>query len=275
MSVSGAKDTKGNTMDADSTTATFVNTPPETDPPEESGRTGLSVTTTSSYVSPAYVKGVKPANAYDVQWRYENEAKWRSVSADAANGTGVCADTWWWTEIDLDKSGKKKNLSESDRNITIVVRSVNAAGDGKGIEHTIEWKMMEVGKSREEQRHDGTVTLTDHLIQEGRKMIVTGPANVPHTNPPASTEVHITSSEFPEPEVWRYEEHQVEGEGTPNWIHTFEDEGHWVLKAGFHCHYPDQDEPSTVDKSGQVMLGGEVTTTIHVINPDISPINRK
>jgi hypothetical protein len=77
-------------------------------------------------------------------------------------------------------------------------------------------------------------TLTDHRIQIGEKMIITADHNICYAeDPPPPTMVQITSSEEPWPEVWH--EADMNEVPSPNWVHTFDAEGHWVLTAGFHC----------------------------------------
>jgi hypothetical protein len=46
-----------------------------------------------------------------------------------------------------------------------------------------------------------------------------------------------------------------------NWVHTFAAEGHWVLKGSIRCFPGDTTDESTIDKSGQVIVGDEKTTT--------------
>ncbi|MFW6159208.1 MAG: hypothetical protein ACOC8E_07615, partial [Planctomycetota bacterium] len=53
----------------------------------------------------------------------------------------------------------------------------------------------------------------------------------------------------------------------PNWVHEFDAEGHWVLKGSFHCSPGDTEDESTIDKTGQTIVGEEVTTIIHVMKP--------
>jgi hypothetical protein len=183
--ISGVRDTLGNELAAGTsgqgsgadddpydgdTDVTFVNTPPDTDPPEESGRTGLKILTSGSYASPAYVQGTKPEDAADVWWRYKGASGWESVSS-----TGVVGDTWWALFVDIDRSGETQDLTQDNREVTIEVTSGNAAGTGAIAEQKITWKVTEIGESRPETRYktlDGEpvayqVTVTDHLVQIG------------------------------------------------------------------------------------------------------------
>jgi hypothetical protein len=186
VKITGAKDTLGNELTAETggegggedggdappnqTGIEFVNTPPETDPPEESGRTGLKILTSGSYVSPAYVQGTKPEDAADVWWRYKGASGWESVSS-----TGVVGDTWWALFVDIDRSGETQDLTQDNREVTIEVTSGNAASTGAIAEQKITWKVTEIGESRPETRYktlDGEpvayqVTVTDHLVQIG------------------------------------------------------------------------------------------------------------
>ncbi|MFO7901000.1 MAG: hypothetical protein R6V58_18330 [Planctomycetota bacterium] len=195
-----------------------LSNPPEASPTDGSGKTPLSVETSESYVSPAYVVGEKPATAYDVEWRYKDEENWHSVSKTAAAGTGVCADTWWWTEIDLhraddddppetqyDEQGRQmSSLTKDDRTVEIVVRCINAAGASEEVSHEIEWKIAVIGEERTETRYktvDGERVpyevsgLTDHLIQEGEKMILGVEKNTYEDPQPDSVRMQI----------WRYD----------------------------------------------------------------------
>jgi len=156
--------------------------------------------------------------------------------------------TWWWANIDLDKSGKTQDLIQADREVTIEVTSGNAAGTGDVVEQKITWKVTKIGESRQETRYktvDGqivpyTVTVKDHLIQIGDrstssrpraasrgKMIVAADANICYVeDPPPPTRVQITNSQYPWPEVWK--EADTAQRPSPNWVHTFDAEGQWV-----------------------------------------------
>ena len=111
----------------------------------------------------------------------------------------------------IDRSGETQDLTQADREVTIEVTSGNAAGTGDVVEQKITWKVTKIGESRQETRYktiDGevvpyTVTVKDHLIQIGEKMIVAADANICYVeDPPPPTRVQITNSQYPWPEVW-------------------------------------------------------------------------
>ena len=107
-----------------------------------------SASTGTSYVSPAYVKGGKAADAVNVLWRYKGTETWYRVGQTTAGGyePGVCADTWWWTEMDLHRCGKSKDLSLEDRQVEIELKSADAAGNESDIaSHTLTWNLTSIG----------------------------------------------------------------------------------------------------------------------------------
>ena len=120
-----------------------------------------------------------------------------------------------------------------------------------------------------EARPGGPMT-TDHLVQIGEKMILTRPDNICSAEDlPPPVKIQLTNSEYPVPEVWKEAEYAFGAERPPiNWVHQFNTEGHWVLKAGFTCYPGGTNDPSTTDKTGQVIVGKEKTMTIHVVKPE-------
>ena len=95
VTISGAKDTLGNELTADTggegeggdegggsaqTEIEFIGDPPEAqlgqgEPEPGSSAMYLDLLTTSSYVSPAYVQGTKSENVVALRWKYHNESK--------------------------------------------------------------------------------------------------------------------------------------------------------------------------------------------------------
>jgi len=126
---------------------------------------------THSLVSPAYITGSKKEDAVKVVWKYKHEqnGKWRVVGTDSV---GVCADTWWWTEIDLHVQwnealqAKDIDLALAHRTVKVQFATINAAGKMTAIptEVTITWDVVE----GDVQYHD---PLVEHLVQEGDEMI--------------------------------------------------------------------------------------------------------
>ncbi|MFO7901997.1 MAG: hypothetical protein R6U98_05005, partial [Pirellulaceae bacterium] len=92
--------------------------------------------------------------------------------------------------------------------------------------------------------------VTDHLVQTGEKMIVAADPNICYVDdPPSEMRVQITNSQYPWPEVWK--DADTSERASPNWVHTFDAEGHWVLKGSFTCWPGDTEDESTIDKTGQ------------------------
>jgi hypothetical protein len=126
------------------------------------GRSQLAIEVDSSYVSPAYVKGLKPEAEADVLWRYVTADEddpdkitgtwggWQSVSDGADGGTGACADDWWWTEIDLDVLEKPADLTPEDRMVFIqsAVKDVFGRMHEQDRPRKIEWIMTRDDQER-------------------------------------------------------------------------------------------------------------------------------
>ncbi|MFO7898569.1 MAG: hypothetical protein R6V58_05870, partial [Planctomycetota bacterium] len=104
------------------------------------------------------------------------------------------------------------------------------------------------------------------MVQTGEKMIVAADPNICYVDdPPPATQVQITNSQYPWPEVWK--DADTSERASPNWVHEFDAEGHWILKGRFECAPGDETDESTIDKTGQTIVGEEKTTTIHVMKP--------
>ena len=151
---------------------------------------------------PAYVQGAVSETLMGLKWRHSGQTgSWGSVD--------MVGDTWWALFVNIDRSGKTQDLTQDDREVIIEVTCGNAAGTGDVFEQKITWKVTKIGESRQDTRYktiEGesvpyTVTVTDHLIQIGEKMIVAADANICYVeDPPPPTRVQITNSQYPWPE---------------------------------------------------------------------------
>jgi hypothetical protein len=180
ITVTGACDIMFNEMEPAELDGPFIDTtppddpevtPPEPDPPGPPGPDGVGY-----YVSPAYVKGVKPADAVDVLWRYAAtqqapEHEWHSVrdvmehgGQDGKGGDSVVADTWWWTEIPLHPCCGTSNVTDVQRVIHVEFAAVDEAGNmSVPHEETLKWLLTRIGSG-------------NHLIQREERMLLAGPA---------------------------------------------------------------------------------------------------
>ena len=162
----------------------------------------------------------------------------------AGASNGALGDTWWWTEIPLDVCGKSEGLTEEDRTVWVDFKCRDGGGNKAKTTVAIEWKLTEVGEG-------------DHLIQQGEKMIIAGPADTCTIGGQTSDSVYVQVYSAHDDEIIVYEPYDAAHPDEANVVYTFEDEGpKQIFQAGFAC----QDV-----KTGEPIPDTHATTTVHVV----------
>ena len=162
----------------------------------------------------------------------------------AGASNGALGDTWWWTEVPLDVCGKSEGLTEEDRTVWVDFKCQDAGGNKAKTTVGIEWKLTEVGEG-------------DHLIQQGQKMIISGPKDTCEIGGEKIQNVYVQVYSAHDDELIVYEPYDAAHADEANVVYTFEDEGpDQIFQAGFAC----QDV-----KTGEPIADTHATTTMHVI----------
>ena len=169
----------------------------------------------------------------------------------AGASNGALGDTWWWTEIPLDVCGKGEGLTEEDRTVWVDFKCRDGGGNKAKTTVAIEWKLCVVGETVPK---NGKAA---HLIQQGEKMIITGPQDTCTIGGQGSDSVYVQVYSAHDDEIIVYEPYDAAHPDEANVVYTFEDEGpDQIFQAGFAC----QDV-----KTGEPIPDPHKTTSIHVI----------